>query len=55
MHCETSRKREVVKLIRMRLLARMDLAEALAETRGYMRKTLAELHEILSRTTPLPN
>ena len=49
MHCETSRKRNLVKHIAIRrasLNKGMSLDELVASTKGYMRKTLAELQEI---------
>ena len=48
MNCEKSRKREIITFLRMRLVSRMTLEQAFTETRGYERKTLPELRDLLT-------
>ena len=46
MKCERSQKRNLIKVIQLRLCRDYTLAYAIDKTRGYPRKTLAELKVI---------
>lgn len=44
---ERSRKTDLLKVIRMNMLGRMTLDEALTATKGWRRRTVAELEQLM--------